>query len=126
MFGFFAFNGGSRASLSRLDDGLAIATAATNTMLSGAAAAMVVLLVHKWRPTADGHSHKWSLLLTINAALAGMVAACAGADVLRQWAAVVVGCGAGVVYYSLSILCVKIKLDDPLDATAGKKIPRSS
>lgn len=50
----------------------------------------------------------------------GMVAACAGADALHQWAAAVVGIGAGVSYYVLAVVVVRARIDDPLDAAAGK------
>lgn len=84
MFGFFAFNGGSQAHINKPSDGWVqerqcelyalskhlqeVAQAIINTMLSGACAALIVLVVHKFRP---GSSKKWSLLLTINALLAG-------------------------------------------------------
>ncbi len=67
MFGFFAFNGGSQASITKDGDGEAISLAMVNTMLSGAAAALTELLLSKLC------NRKWSLLLTINAALTGMI-----------------------------------------------------
>jgi Amt family ammonium transporter len=86
-------------------------------MICGATAALTVLLVHKLRPH---DNQKWSLLLTINAALAGMVAACAGADAVQQWAAAVIGCGAGLAYYVLALAVARARIDDPLDAVAGE------
>ena len=66
MFGFFAFNGGSQANITQKGDGVAVARAMANSMISGAAAALIVLTVKKLK-----HQKKWSLLLTINAALTG-------------------------------------------------------
>ncbi len=72
MFGFFAFNGGSRASISVTGDGKVVARAMTNTMLCGGWAAITVLLANKLFAK---HS-KWSLLLSINAVLAGEAPNC--------------------------------------------------
>ena len=47
----------------------------------------------------------------------GMVAACAGCDAFYPWAAAAVGSIAGVLYLAASILLVKLKIDDPLDAS---------
>lgn len=114
MFGFFAFNGGSQANITQPGDGTTVARAMTNTMLSGGAAALTVLFVHK----VVTKERKWSLLSTINAALTGMVSACCGCDLLEPWAALLVGCGAGLSYKLVSFLVEKAKIDDPLDAAA--------
>ena len=45
-----------------------------------------------------------------------MVSACAGCDAYYPWAAAAVGCIAGVFYLAASMLLVKLKIDDPLDA----------
>ncbi len=66
IFGSFAFTGGSQANISQPGDGLTVARAVTNTMLSGGTAAMTVLMIEKFT-----NQKKWSLLITINAALAG-------------------------------------------------------
>ncbi len=49
-----------------------------------------------------------------------MVSACAGCDALQPWAACIVGIGAGLVYILVATLVTKAKIDDPLDAVAGK------
>ncbi|CEF71676.1 Ammonium transporter family and Ammonium transporter AmtB-like domain-containing protein [Strongyloides ratti] len=112
MFGFLAFNGGSVAEIVRPGDGPIVALAMTNTILSGAFAAMIFLVIHYiW-------NGKWTLLLTINACLAGMVAACAGCNRMMPWGSAFVGVGAGLIYLGLSKLMIKLKIDDPLDAFA--------
>ncbi|XP_074660189.1 putative ammonium transporter 1 isoform X2 [Tubulanus polymorphus] len=60
----------------------------------------------------------WSLLRTINAALTGMVAICAGCNVLYPWGAAVVGAVAGLLYLGASYVVLYLKIDDPLDAVA--------
>uniref|UniRef100_A0A914VCS0 Ammonium transporter n=1 Tax=Plectus sambesii TaxID=2011161 RepID=A0A914VCS0_9BILA len=113
MFGFFAFNGGSQGTLGRPGDGETVARAVSNTMLCSGWAAITVLLINKLLV-----GKKWSMLLSINAALAGMVSACSGCDALEPWACSVVGIGSGICYFSLSILVEKVRIDDPVDAIA--------
>uniref|UniRef100_A0A7E4VGM1 Ammonium transporter n=1 Tax=Panagrellus redivivus TaxID=6233 RepID=A0A7E4VGM1_PANRE len=112
MFGFLAFNGGSAGEISAPGTGNMVALAMTNTILCGALAALTYLLIHY---AANG---KWTCLLTINAALTGMVAVCAGCNIMMPWACVFTGPGAGIIYLWLSKLVVKLKIDDPLDAFA--------
>lgn len=45
-----------------------------------------------------------------------MVSACAGCDAYYPWAAAAVGCIAGMLYLAASMILVKLKIDDPLDA----------
>ncbi|PIK57678.1 hypothetical protein BSL78_05410 [Apostichopus japonicus] len=114
LFGFFAFNGGSQASVSQPGDAEVIANAVVNTILSGAAAATVTLSLSRLH-FGEG---KWSLLTTINGGLAGMVAICAGCDSVMAWGAVLTGMIAGIVYQLTSILVERLRVDDPLDAVA--------
>lgn len=63
MFGFLAFNGGSTSDISSHQIGQTIALSMSNTIMSGAFAAIVYLIVHYMT------NGKWTLLLTINACL---------------------------------------------------------
>ena len=47
MFGFFAFNGGSQFTISGEADGLAVARAIVNTIISGSAAGITTILLHR-------------------------------------------------------------------------------
>lgn len=47
MFGFFAFNGGSQFSISNEGDGIAVARAIVNTIISGSAAGTTTILLHR-------------------------------------------------------------------------------
>jgi len=47
-----------------------------------------------------------------------MVAMCSGCNVYKFWGAVVVGFFGGWGYIGVHFLMLKLKLDDPLDATA--------
>uniref|UniRef100_A0AC35U7H8 Ammonium transporter n=1 Tax=Rhabditophanes sp. KR3021 TaxID=114890 RepID=A0AC35U7H8_9BILA len=110
MFGFLAFNGGSVADIAKPGEGAIVALAMTNTILSGAFAALIYLIIHYI------FHGKWTLLLTINACLTGMVAACAGCNRMMPWGAACTGTVAGLVYLALSKMMIKLRIDDPLDA----------
>jgi Amt family ammonium transporter len=53
-----------------------------------------------------------------NGCLAGLAAITASCNVVRPWAAIIIGAVAGALYLAASKVSVKIKLDDPLDAVA--------
>ncbi|XGW32865.1 hypothetical protein V3C99_017406 [Haemonchus contortus] len=112
MFGFLAFNGGSMADIVKPGEGRIVALAMVNTILCGAFAALTFLIIHFLT------KGKWTLLLTINACLAGMVSSCAGCDRMEPWASSFTGIGAGLTYLALSHLMIAMKIDDPLDAFA--------
>uniref|UniRef100_A0A1I7YPB2 Ammonium transporter n=1 Tax=Steinernema glaseri TaxID=37863 RepID=A0A1I7YPB2_9BILA len=112
MFGFLAFNGGSVPNMTQPGEGKIVALAMINTIMCGAFAAMIYLVIHY---VANG---KWTLLLTINACLTGMVSACAGCNNMMPWASAFTGTGAGLIYLALSKLMIRLKIDDPLDAFA--------
>ena len=46
-----------------------------------------------------------------------MVSVCAGCDAYYPWVAAILGCIAGVVYLTCSLILVKLRIDDPLDAS---------
>lgn len=66
MFGFLAFNGGSAADISTPGIGQVVAKAMINTIMCGAFAAVIYIMIYHVR------NGKWTMLLTINACLAGI------------------------------------------------------
>ncbi len=48
------------------------------------------------------------------------VALCAGCNVVHPYAAFVIGIIAGMAYVCWSTVILRVKIDDPLDAVAGK------
>ncbi|XP_071509117.1 putative ammonium transporter 1 [Diadema antillarum] len=114
FFGFFAFNGGSQASISAEGDGKVVALAIVNTIISAAFGALVAMVVR--RIVYKGSY--WSLLTTINGGLTGMVAICAGCNVVHPWGAAIIGAVSGLTFIGWSCLMEKIRVDDPLDAVA--------
>lgn len=114
FFGFLAFNGGSQAAIASAGDADTVALAIVNTVIGGAAGAITAMIIKRL-----GYADKyWSLLFTINGGLTGMVALCAGCNVVHPYAAFVIGVIAGIAYVAWSTLVVKLKIDDPLDAVA--------
>eukprot|EP00057_Strongylocentrotus_purpuratus_P030534 XP_781954.1 PREDICTED: putative ammonium transporter 1 isoform X1 [Strongylocentrotus purpuratus] len=114
FFGFFAFNGGSQGRISGEGDGEVVALAIVNTIISGAFAALTAMICRR-----VGFSGSyWSLLTTINGGLTGMVAICAGCNVVYAWGAAVIGTIAGVTYILWSSAVIRMRIDDPLDAVA--------
>lgn len=106
-FGWFGFNAGSTIS----GTNLSIATIAVTTNLSaaaGAAAAMLVAWIRFKKPDAS---------MTLNGALAGLVAVTAPCAVVSPSAAVIIGLAAGViVVVAVEIIDKVLHVDDPVGA----------
>nr|ATC20499.1 ammonium transporter 1 [Tridacna squamosa] len=115
FFGFLAFNGGSQTQIANDGDGAVVSLAVVNTVISGSFAAFSSLLINRIHLFGTA---RWSLLITINGALTGMVAACAGCDSMYPWGACILGCVSGIVFHIYSALLRKLHVDDPLDAVA--------
>lgn len=64
---------------------------------------------------------RWSLLKTINGALVGMVSSSAGCNLLQSWASFLMGVIASIAYLLTVFVMERAKVDDPLEAVAGKK-----
>ncbi|MBE0467299.1 MAG: ammonium transporter, partial [Candidatus Desulforudis sp.] len=108
-FGWFGFNPGS--TLSGTD--LSIALIAVNTNLAAAAAA-VLAMVFSWLKYG-----KPDVTLTLNGALAGLVAITAGCAFVNPLGAVITGALAGVVVIlAVEFIDKKLKIDDPVGAVA--------
>ena len=85
FLGFLAFNGGSQlAIVSDAGDAAAVALVFMNTMLGGAGGALAAMMSNWIHAKIKKEEPKWSLLTCINGGLAGMVALCAGCNVLHQ------------------------------------------
>ena len=119
FLGFLAFNGGSQlAIVSGPDDAAAVAIVFMNTILGGAGGAIAALGTNWTNHTLrKGKVAYWSLLTCINGGLAGMVALCAGCNVLHPGAAFAIGIIGGFTMYWVSNVLKRLGVDDPL----GKK-----
>ena len=106
-FGWFGFNPGS--TLSGMQAGL-IAKVAVNTNLAAAGGAIVAMLV-AWLRTG-----KPDVGLSLNGALAGLVAITAPCAFVSPLISIIIGAvGGGVVVYGVSFLD-RIRVDDPVGA----------
>jgi ammonium transporter, Amt family len=108
FFGWFGFNGGSVLAL----DGQAIAGVLVTTALAASGGAITSALVTRLR------NGKYDVAMIGNGILAGLVGITAGADVVSNGAALLVGLVAGlVVTYSVSAFD-RIRVDDPVGAVS--------
>jgi Amt family ammonium transporter len=109
-FGWFGFNPGSELAAVGGSTS-AIGKIALTTNLSAAAGAVMAMIV-TWarykRPT---------LSLSLNGALAGLVAITAGCDAVSPFGAIMIGAAAGfVLVFSVEMFDQVLKIDDPVGA----------
>ena len=110
-FGWFGFNAGSQLGAAGAENTLAIAHIALVTNRAAAGGAVAAML------TAAARYKRPSLSLSLNGALAGLVAITAGADVIDPGGAVIVGLLAGfILVLSVEIFDQVFKVDDPVGA----------
>uniref|UniRef100_A0A5B7C1B5 Ammonium transporter n=1 Tax=Davidia involucrata TaxID=16924 RepID=A0A5B7C1B5_DAVIN len=117
-FGWFGFNPGSFDKVlvaypNTTDQGnwTGVGRTAVTTTLAGSTAGIVTLF---GRRLLVGH---WDALDVCNGLLGGFVAITSGCSVVEPWAAIVCGFFAAWVLIGLNILALKLKFDDPLEAT---------
>ena len=107
-FGWFGFNPGSTLSAHHLR----ISIIAVNTNLAAAAAALTAMTITFFK------TKKYDVGMTLNGALAGLVAITAPCAWVEAWAAVVIGLAAGALVV-LSIFFFESKgIDDPVGAVS--------
>ncbi|MBG7630059.1 MAG: ammonium transporter [Bacteroidetes bacterium] len=108
--GWFGFNAGSQLAISG-DNANAVAGIIITTNLAAAAAAVTAMFV-SW-----GLYGKPDISMTLNGALAGLVAITAGCAVVSPLGAAIIGVIAGVVIvFSIEFIDKKLKVDDPVGA----------
>jgi Amt family ammonium transporter len=108
--GWFGFNGGSQLIVSTIEDANAVAAVFVNTNLAAAGGVIAAMI------TARLMFGKTDLTMTLNGALAGLVAITAAPLTPSPLLAAIVGAIGGVIVV-LSILALdKVKIDDPVGA----------
>jgi ammonium transporter, Amt family len=105
-FGWFGFNPGSTLSAHELR----ISVIAVNTNLAAAAGAIAAMF---WTQRKTGI---FDIGMTINGALAGLVAVTAPCAWVQAWSSVVIGIIAGVLVCISVAIVEKLKIDDPVGA----------
>lgn len=112
-FGWFGFNPGSQLAASGAENAEAIGHLFVTTNLAAAAAAVVAMFVTWFR------YGKPDVSMTLNGALAGLVAITAGCDAVSPVGAAIIGVIAGVVIVlAVEFIDKVLKVDDPVGAVA--------
>ena len=110
-FGWFGFNPGSQLAASGTDNAVAIGHIAVTTNLAAAAGAVTAMLVSWFR------YKRPALSISLNGALAGLVAITAGCDAVNPVGAVLIGTIAGFVLpFAVEFFDKVLKVDDPVGA----------
>lgn len=109
-FGWFGFNPGSQLAASGSENAEAIALITVNTNLAAAAGAVAAMLL-VWLKFG-----KPDLSMTMNGALAGLVAITAPCAVVSPWASMVIGLIAGGLVVLGVGLLERLHIDDPVGA----------
>ncbi len=112
-FGWFGFNPGSQLAATGSDNASAIAHIFITTNLAaaaGATSAMFVTWIKYKRP---------GMSLTLNGALAGLVAVTAGCDTVSPGGAAIIGLLAGILLvFGVEFIDKVLKIDDPVGAVS--------
>ena len=111
-FGWFGFNPGSQLAASGIENARAIALITINTNLAAAAGA-VMAMASVWMMFG-----KPDLSMTMNGALAGLVAITAPCAVVSPSASIVIGLFAGMIVVIGVTLLDKLHIDDPVGAVS--------
>lgn len=106
-FGWFGFNPGSTLSVG---NGELIARVALNTNIA-AAMGGIIALITVWKQFG-----KPDLSMSMNGALAGLVAITAPCAFVEPWAAIIIGAIGGFIVVKGVVLLDKLRIDDPVGA----------
>ncbi len=108
--GWFGFNGGSQLALGSALDAVAMSNVYVNTNVAACAGTVAAML------TSQAIFKKVDLSMSLNGALAGLVAITAGPDVSSPMIAVLVGVVGGVIAVIAVPMFDKLKIDDVVGA----------
>lgn len=110
-FCWFGFNGGSTVSMTGDETLILAGSVFTTTNLAAAVAAVVTMVITWFR------YKKPDVSMTLNGALAGLVAITAGCDVVSPAGAAIIGVIAGIaVIFGIEFIDKVLKIDDPVGA----------
>lgn len=110
-FGWFGFNPGSQLAAAGTENAVAIGHIAVTTNLAAAAGAVTAMIVAWFR------YKRPSLSISLNGALAGLVAITAGCDAVNPMGALFIGIIAGFILpFAVEFFDKVVKVDDPVGA----------
>lgn len=110
--GWYGFNCGSTLTA----DIEKIGHIGMNTTIAAISSGFFVYLLHYF--TNRNTNNKYSISALCNGILAGLVSVTAGCNNFETYCAFIVGIIGGLCYFGFSKFCLKIKVDDPLEASA--------
>jgi Amt family ammonium transporter len=110
--GWFGFNPGSQLAFAGEVNIAAVMLIAVNTTLAGAAGAVAAMITSSLL----AHSHRVSLSMLLNGALAGLVGITANCDSVTNNEAIIIGLVAGILVVYGGLLLRKLKIDDAVGA----------
>jgi Amt family ammonium transporter len=110
--GWFGFNPGSQLAFSGEANIAAVMLIAVNTTLSGAAGAIAAMITSSFL----AHTHRVSLSMLLNGALAGLVGITASCDSVTNNEAIIIGLVSGVLVVYGGLMLKKFKIDDAVGA----------
>lgn len=108
--GWFGFNGGSQLVISNIADANAVAMVFVNTNAAAAGGVIAALI------TSQLMFGKADLSMTLNGALAGLVAITAEPLTPAPLLATIIGCAGGILVVLAIVTLDKLKIDDPVGA----------
>jgi ammonium transporter, Amt family len=112
-FGWFGFNPGSQLAAAGTDNAVSLGHIAVTTNLAAAAGAVTAMFVAWFR------YKRPALSISLNGALAGLVAITAGCDAVNPIGAVLIGSIAGFVLpFAVEFFDKILKIDDPVGAVS--------
>jgi len=109
-FGWYGFNAGSTLIFTGGAQFVAGKVAVTTT-LAACGGGLTVLFIGRLA------TKSFDLSMALNGILAGLVSITAGCSVVDPWSSVLIGIIGGIVYFGFSRLLLRLKIDDPLDAS---------
>jgi Amt family ammonium transporter len=115
-FGWYGFNSCSTLSITSPEASRTAALAAVNTTLAAGFAGVTALFFNMWYVERQTGEATFNLVFAMNGVLAGLVSITAGCGVMEPWAAMITGICAGLIYWWVSRLLIKLCLDDAVDA----------
>jgi ammonium transporter, Amt family len=115
-FGWYGFNPGSALMIASGSASSVAALSAITTTISAASGCVSGMFTDCMIETIRTGEVSYDLTMAMNGALSGLVAVTAGSSVINPWAAVIIGMIAGWVYYALSKLLIRVRIDDAVNA----------
>lgn len=109
-FGWYGFNAGSTLGLNGNLANIA-GKVCVNTTMGGAMGGIAATFIYK------GIFGIYDISMGLNGVLAGLVSVTANCHVIEPWHAIIIGFVGGVILIIGHFLLLKIKIDDPCDAT---------